>query len=127
VSTPHADTRLAAVQIDPSFGTAYAELAQAYIWKQFSFFPNQKDLSEKAYNAVQKAFALDSDAAPGHLARGRLLWTPENKFPHEKVISEYRRAIELDPNLDEARNQLAVVYCHSICAATDSSKGTGSY
>jgi len=101
-----------AVQIDPSFGTAYAELAQAYIWKQFSFAPEQKDLTEKAFIAVQKAFALDSDAAPAHLAQGRLLWTQENKFPHEKAIREYRRAIELDPNLDEARNQLAVVYCH---------------
>ena len=110
------DTAIAAleqaVQIDPSFAAAYAELAQAYIWKRFSFAPKEKDLTEKAYVAVQKAFALDSDAAAGHLARGRLFWTPENKFPHEKAIMDYRRAIALDPNLDEARNQPAIVYCH---------------
>ncbi len=47
-----------------------------------------------------------------YLARGRLLWTPENRFPHERAIGEYRRALSLDPNLDEARNQLALVYCH---------------
>jgi tetratricopeptide (TPR) repeat protein len=47
-----------------------------------------------------------------YLARGRLMWTPENRFPHEKAIGEYRRALSLDPNLDEARNQLALVYCH---------------
>src|SRR6185369_11610000 len=81
-------------------------------WKHFSFSPEQKDLTEKAFIAVQKAFALDSDAASAHLARGRLLWTPENNFQHEKAISDYRRAIKLDPNLAEARNQLSVVYCH---------------
>lgn len=47
-----------------------------------------------------------------HLARGRLLWTPANHFPHEKVIREYQRALVLDPSLDEGRNQLALVYCH---------------
>jgi tetratricopeptide (TPR) repeat protein len=46
------------------------------------------------------------------LARGRLLWTPANHFPHEKAIQEYNRALAIDPNLDEARNQLALVYCH---------------
>ncbi|MFL6467888.1 MAG: tetratricopeptide repeat protein, partial [Pyrinomonadaceae bacterium] len=101
-----------AVQIDPTFAAAYAELAQAYIWKQFSFAPKEKDLTEKASVAVEKAFALDSQAAAGYLARGRLFWTPGNKFPHEKAISDYRRAIASDPNLDEARNQLAIVYCH---------------
>jgi TolB-like protein/Tfp pilus assembly protein PilF len=101
-----------AVQTDPSFAAAYAELAQAYTWKHFAFAPEQKDLVEKAFIAVQKAFALDPEAAPAYLARGRLLWTPENNFPHEKAISDYRRALELDPTLDEARNQLALVYSH---------------
>jgi tetratricopeptide (TPR) repeat protein len=47
-----------------------------------------------------------------HLARGRLLWTPANHFPHENAIREYRRALASDPRLDEARNQLALIYCH---------------
>jgi TolB-like protein/DNA-binding winged helix-turn-helix (wHTH) protein/Tfp pilus assembly protein PilF len=101
-----------AVRIDPSFAAAYAELAQAYIWKRFSFAPTEKDLTEKASVAVEKAFRLDSYAAAGYLARGRLLWTPEKQFPHEKAILDYRQAIASDPNLDEARNQLAIVYCH---------------
>jgi tetratricopeptide (TPR) repeat protein len=41
-----------------------------------------------------------------------LLWTPSNHFPHEQAIQEYRRAIDLNPSLDEARNQLAVVLGH---------------
>ena len=68
--------------------------------------------AEKGFVASEKALALDPDLAVAHLARGRLLWTPANHFPHEKVIQEYRRALALDPSLDEARNQLALVYCH---------------
>ncbi|HLO00433.1 MAG TPA: protein kinase, partial [Pyrinomonadaceae bacterium] len=101
-----------AVAIDPTFAAAYAELAQAYSWKLFLFTPGEKQWAEKAFVAAEKAIALDPDLAVAHLARGRILWTPANRFPHEKAIREYRRAVSLNPSLDEARNQLALVYCH---------------
>lgn len=97
---------------DPNFAAAYAELAQAYTWKLFLFAPHEKQLEEKAFVAIEKALALDPNSAVAYLARGRLLWTPANHFPHDRAIKEYRHALELDPNLDEARNQLALVYCH---------------
>ncbi len=101
-----------AVATDPTFAAAYAELAQTYVWKLFLFAPKEEQLAEKAFVAAEKALALDPNLAVAYLARGRLLWTPANHFPHEKAIQEYRRALTLDPNLDEARNQLALVYCH---------------
>src|SRR6185436_10798992 len=101
-----------AVAADREFAGGWAELAQAYVWKLFLFAPNEKDLQEKAYIAVEKALALDSELAEAYLARGRLLWTPSNHFPHDKAIQEYRRALALNPSLDEARNQLAVVLSH---------------
>jgi adenylate cyclase len=101
-----------AVDTDPTFAAAYAELAQAYVWKLFLFAPGEGQLAEKAFVAAEKALVLDPDLAVAHLARGRLLWTPANRFPHEKAIREYRRALTLNPNLDEARNQLALVYNH---------------
>src|SRR5258705_3090510 len=101
-----------AVGTDPTFAAAYAELAQAYVWKLFLFAPGEKQWAEKAFVAAEKALALDPDLAVAHLARGRILWTPANHFPHEKAIQEYRRAVALNPSLDEARNQLALVYCH---------------
>ena len=61
---------------------------------------------------MEKALSLDPHLAVAYLARGRLLWTPVNHFPHVKAIREYRRALALNPNLDEARNQLALIYCH---------------
>jgi tetratricopeptide (TPR) repeat protein len=101
-----------AVESDPEFAGGWAELAQAYVWKLFLFAPDQKDLQEKAFTAVQKALDLDPDLPEAYLARGRLLWTPANHFPHDKAIQEYRRALALNPSLDEARNQLAVVLGH---------------
>jgi serine/threonine protein kinase/tetratricopeptide (TPR) repeat protein len=101
-----------AVAADDMFAEAFAALAQAYVWKLFLFAPNEKQWSEKAFVAAEKALKLDPNLAVAYLARGRLLWTPANRFPHEKAIREYRRALTLDPNLDEARNQLALVYCH---------------
>jgi TolB-like protein/DNA-binding winged helix-turn-helix (wHTH) protein/Flp pilus assembly protein TadD len=101
-----------AVSTDPTFAAAYAELAQAYSWKLFLFTPGEKQWAEKAFVAAEKALALDPDLAVAHLARGRILWTPANRFPHEKAIQEYRLAVSLNPSLDEARNQLALVYCH---------------
>ncbi len=101
-----------AVAADPTFAAAYAELAQACVWRFFLFTPDEKQWEEKAFVAVEKALSLDSDLPEAHLARGRLLWTPSNHFPHERVIKEYRRALGLNPSLDEARNQLALVYGH---------------
>ncbi len=101
-----------AVATDPAFAAAYAELAQAYVWKLFLFAPDEQQWAEKAFVAAEKALSLDPNLAVAHLARGRILWTPANRFPHEKAIREYRLALTLDSTLDEARNQLALVYCH---------------
>jgi len=101
-----------AVAMDPNFAGAWAELAQACVWRFFLFTPEEKQWEEKAFVAVEKALLLEPDLAEAHLARGRLLWTPSNHFPHDKVIQEYRRALALNPNLDEAQNQLALVYGH---------------
>ena len=101
-----------AVTSDSEFAGGWAELAQAYVWRLFLFAPDEKDLHEKAFVAVEKALALDPDLPEAYLARGRLLWTPANHFPHDKAIQEYRRALALNPSLDEARNQLALVLSH---------------
>ena len=101
-----------AVATDPTFAAAHAELAQAYIWKLFFFTREERQWAEKAFVAAEKALSLDPNLAVAYLARGIALWTPANHFPHEKAIREFRRALSLNPNLDEARNQLARVYFH---------------
>lgn len=101
-----------AISIDPTFARAYAELARAYTVRLFYVAPQEKQWEEKAFVAVEKAVALDPDLAEAHLARGFLLWTPSNHFPHEQAIQEYRRALAVNSNLDEAHHQLGIIYLH---------------
>ena len=103
-----------AVAADPNFAPAYAELARAYHIKAFYFASadDRKKLSEDAEVNVEKALALRPDLAEGHFARGLILWTNANRFPHEQTVQSYKRAIALNPNLDEAHHQLGLVYLH---------------
>lgn len=103
-----------AVAADPGFAPAHAELARASIFKafQFSDAAEQKQLLEDAGVEIEKALAIDPNLAEAHLARGLLVWTHDRNFPHALAIRAYRRAIELNPNLDEAHHELAVVYMH---------------
>jgi len=103
-----------AVAIDPSFPAAYAELARAYNIKAFYFTSaaEGRKLTERASVTVDKALSLDPNLAEAHFARGLLLWTHANRFPHEQAIQEYRRALALNPALDDVHRELGLVYSH---------------
>ena len=53
-----------------------------------------------------------TDLAEAHYARGMILWGPRNHFTVEFSVREFRRAIELNPNLDDAHHQLGTLYLH---------------
>jgi tetratricopeptide (TPR) repeat protein len=121
VTSENAENNEAAIKLfeqalvaDPNFAAAYAELARAYAIKARFFAPvaEMSKLNEDAEVAVEKALALDPNLAEGYFARGLILWTPYKRFPHEQAVQSYRRAIELNPNFDEAHHQLGFVYLH---------------
>jgi len=103
-----------AVAIDPNFPAAHAELARAYNIKAFYFTSaaEARKLTEKASITIDKALSLDPNLAEAHFARGLLLWTDANRFPHEQAIQEYRRALALNPALDDVHRELGLVYSH---------------
>jgi serine/threonine protein kinase/Flp pilus assembly protein TadD len=103
-----------ATAADPNFASAYAELSRAYTIKAryVASDAERKKAYEDAEVAVDKALAINPNLAEGHFARGLMLWTPYKRFPHAQAIQSYRRAIELDPNFDEAHHQLGFVYLH---------------
>ena len=101
-----------AVGLDPNNARIHAVLAEVYAKRFFYFEPNERQWEEKSSVELAKAFALEPNLAEAHEAQGLLLWTPANHFPHEQAIAAYRRAIELDPSLDEAHHQLALIYNH---------------
>ena len=100
------------VEIDPQFAGAYAALATAYGARAIGVDVNDPQWIEKANAAVRKALALDPDLAEGYVSRGYLLWSRANSWSHERAVSDYRHALELNPNLAEAHHQLANVYNH---------------
>lgn len=102
------------VKDDAQYAPAWALLARAEGIKAFYFAAanERKPLTDDAQVAVEKALAIDPELAEAHFARGLLLWTHGNRFPHEQAISAYKRAIALNPNLDEAHHQLGIIYFH---------------
>jgi TolB-like protein/DNA-binding winged helix-turn-helix (wHTH) protein/Flp pilus assembly protein TadD len=101
-----------AIVLDPGFAPAYAELADAYRVRFTQFAPQERQWEEKALRAADKAISLDPDLAEAYVARGFLLWTPSKGFRHKEAIQEYRHALTLNPNLDQAHHYLGNVYIH---------------
>ena len=101
-----------AVTLDPGSAEAHAELALAYTIRLFVFAPEEKNLQEKAYLAMERAMSLNPRLPTAYLARGRLKWTPFHHFPHADAIDDFTHALALDPNLAEALHYRGLVYIH---------------
>ncbi len=101
-----------AIEADSTFALAHAELSRAYSIKNYFFYDPKGGYNEKAFVEAEKSLYLNPDLAEGYFARAYLNWNFQNKFPHEKTIREYKRAIALKPDMDEAYHQLGVVYLH---------------
>jgi TolB-like protein/Tfp pilus assembly protein PilF len=100
-----------AVALDPDFARGHAALALACARKAFEGDP-EGVWRKKASGQVDRALSLDPNLAEVYLARGSLAWTLEAGFPHGEAIADYRRALELSPNLQPAHKALAGVYYH---------------
>lgn len=100
-----------ALDLDPDFALGYATLARVCIEQFFTYDPKEQ-WEKMAYVALEKARDLDADLADIYLAKGNLLWTRANGFPHADAMQEYIQAIKKDPLLSEAYNELARVTWH---------------
>lgn len=101
-----------ATDIDPRFADAHAKLGLAYVIRLFLFAPEEKNLQQKAYLAIERAFQLDPNLAEAYEARGRLRWTAFNHFPHGDAIRDFQQALKINPRLDEAHHYLGLVFLH---------------
>jgi adenylate cyclase len=102
-----------AVEADAAFAAAHAELGRPLGQRLFYYQPGEISLQQRAFVHVERALALAPDLDAAHLARGLLLWQPWNHFPHDRASAAYRRAVELNPNNDEAHHQLDSSTCMS--------------
>ena len=102
-----------AIALDPASARAHAELASAYVTRLAYVTPDEtRELEEKAFAAAEKALSLDPDVPEAYLARGDLLWTHSQRFAHERAVQEFRRALALNPQSDQAHRRLARVFVH---------------
>ena len=85
---------------DPRFAAAWAGLADGLDnLVQYGYMPPREGM-EEARRAAQRAVALDSHLAEGYVAMAAISEAYDWNF--KKAESEYRRAIELNPELPAA-------------------------
>lgn len=101
-----------AVEDDPKFAKAHAELSILYSKKNHLFAHPKINYNELAFLEGEKALSLDSTLAEVYYARGYYSWTAKNKFPHIETIKLCNKAIALNPRYYDAINLLAKIYIH---------------
>jgi tetratricopeptide (TPR) repeat protein len=93
-----------AVSADPNYALAYAELADLYSVVSQAAIIDPKEGTPKAVAAAQKAIQLDVDLGEGHTAMG---FIKLNSWDWNAAEREFRRAIELNPNIARAHDGFA--------------------
>jgi eukaryotic-like serine/threonine-protein kinase len=88
-----------AVELDPKYALAYAELAATYNGLIASASVDPQVIRPKAQAAVEKALQLDETLPEAHLALGTLRF---NYWEWSAAGREYKRAIELNPSFSRA-------------------------
>lgn len=105
-----------ALQIDPSYANAYAELARAWVGDWVMDWTSDAQVLEAAFDHARKATELDPGLALAHALLGFVqLWRRQGTA----AIQAGQRAVELDPNNAEARMYL----CYSFAAINRAQEG----
>lgn len=99
-----------AIETDPNYALAHAQLAYAYAWTALFVEPTEPSWAERANEQINRAQSLDSQLAETYLARSLLLWSAYGKFQNEGAILELLAAQKLNPNVGHA--ELAFLYAH---------------
>jgi len=89
------------IQKDPGYAMAYVGLANYYVAvPDYSPIP-AREAAPKAKAAAEKALSIDSSSADAHAALAGALWT---LFDFAAAEAEFRRTLELNPNLSNAHH-----------------------
>jgi eukaryotic-like serine/threonine-protein kinase len=89
-----------AVSLDPNFADAHAEIAWV-LWARANGSSDPTELVPKAKAALERAVSADANHAKARVVAAMM---KEYEFDWAGAEAEYKQAIELNPNLDFARN-----------------------
>jgi adenylate cyclase len=85
-----------AVEIDPSYAPAWAELADTYLWGGGSEKLSRKERAALADQAIERAISIDPDYAFAYYVRGiSWIFTKRN---FDRAIEDFEHALELEPD-----------------------------
>jgi TolB-like protein/Tfp pilus assembly protein PilF len=94
-----------AIEKDPNYALAYSGLADSYVILSVFGAASPQDSIPQARAAAKKALELDDTSAEAHASAGRILGPFDFQF--DRSISEFERAIQLNPNYAMAHHWLS--------------------
>ena len=94
-----------AVALDPKFALAWVEVARVNRFLVANSLLNPNEALPRAKAAVQKALESDETLAEAHV---ELAATKKDEWDWAGADREFKRAIELNPNLAEAHNKYSL-------------------
>jgi adenylate cyclase len=102
-----------ALRNDSAYALARAGLAMASadMYLRFAAAADLEHWGERAEEEARAALDLDSNLAEAHLARAAV--ARKREFDWNATMTAGRRALALNPNLDEARFFVAAAYYHN--------------
>src|SRR2546425_2560082 len=100
-----------AIEADPNYALAHAQLANVYTWTALFVEPTEPVWVDRARAEINRAQALDQQLAETHIARSLLLWSAYEGWQIEAAIRELRLAQQLNPNV--GYDLLASLYQHA--------------
>ena len=99
-----------AIEADPSFALAHAQLAYAYAVNAVFIEPTEPVWAERSKEEINRAQALDPQLAETHLVRFQLLFSVYEGYQGEAAVREVLLAQQLNPNI--GHGELAYLYLH---------------
>ncbi len=99
-----------AIEADPNFALAHAQLAYAYAHLAVFLEPTQPAWVAHAKEEINRAQELDPQLAGTHLARFQLLYSQFEGYQGEAAVREVLLANQLNPNVGHV--ELAYLYSH---------------
>jgi tetratricopeptide (TPR) repeat protein len=99
-----------ALELDPKYALAQAQLAYCYTWIALFNDPSNTFWWEHAKQALEKARSIDPNLAELHVVRYEQLWSRYEGFQIEAAVRKLQEAQRLNPAV--GHDALGILYAH---------------